>query len=303
MQIIYNGTDITSRVQIAEAKYRDVSGGRSDSLDMVFNNGLAWHVWNPQKNDEIELLEDGLRTGKMYIQAVMPEDDTFRIIATAARAGAGRKKTQSYEGFTLGQLMANCAAENGMGYRVYGKSENTVFDYLIQTDESNPKFLNRVAKWEGAVLKTYNGRYTMIDITAAQEREPAETMQLSTEQKFAYRKNTQKMQTIRVITPYGEATAQDNAVTDGEEITVSDLPAKDAGTAARWARGILLSMNRTAEDLTIETDFHPNWTAMQRVDVIGQTEASGEWVVDEVTHDLIARKSSATFYRVIRTVE
>lgn len=303
MQIIYNGIDITSRVQAAECKYQDVSCGRCDSLHMVFNNGLAWNVWRPEKNDVIEVYEGQIYTGKMFIQAVEPYNNNYKIIATAARMPAWRKKTKSYENITLKELAAICAADDGMGYKIFGLSENTVYPYLIQANESNPKFLSKIAEMEGAVLKTYNGRYTLIGIAAAQERAAAEIMQLDTDKEFCHRKKVSRNRTVRVISPYCESTAEDKTVTDGEEITVSNLPVRNAGEAARMAKGILLSRNRKAEELTITTELHPGWTAMQKIRVIGGLEANGDWICDEVTHDLIAEKSTATFLRVIEDVE
>lgn len=303
MTIYYEGADITSRVQIAEAIYKDVSGGRSDSLDMVFENGLAWNVWQPQKNDRVQIVDGSLDTGTLFVQAVMPMGNQYRIIATAAKAGAGQKKTKSYEDITLSEILGFCAAENGMEYRIYGIEKETAYKFLIQEDEGNAKFLSRIAQWEGATIKTYNGRYTMIGIEAAQALDSCETIALSTSfTGFTYRKKYAKARSMKVICPWAQAEATDNDAAGGEEITISHLPAWDAGSAARWARGLLLCHNRKAEELSIETDLHPNWSAMRKITVTGQTEASGDWLVDEVTHDLIERKSKATFFRVIGTV-
>ena len=41
---------------------------------------------------------------------------------------------------------------------------------------------------------------------------------------------------------------------------------------------------------------------MTRVDVSGPTDASGEWIIDEVEHDMIGRKSTATLFRCIDTI-
>lgn len=105
MQLKYNGKDITSNVQIAAAKCRDVSAGRSDSLEIVTENAAAWYAWQPQTDDRLEIIQDGYSTGEMYVAAVAPEGKRFRILATAAKSEARRKKSGSYAGITLERLM------------------------------------------------------------------------------------------------------------------------------------------------------------------------------------------------------
>lgn len=48
----------------------------------------------------------------------------------------------------------------------------------------------------------------------------------------------------------------------------------------------------------IESTLHLDWTAMIRVDVAGRTDAAGQWIIDECTHDLMADRSTAKLLRV-----
>lgn len=65
---------------------------------------------------------------------------------------------------------------------------------------------------------------------------------------------------------------------------------------------MLLSQNRKAERLSIESDFHSAWTAMVRIDIAGETDANGNWVIDEAVHDFVNRKSRVTMLRCVETV-
>ena len=41
---------------------------------------------------------------------------------------------------------------------------------------------------------------------------------------------------------------------------------------------------------------------MVRVNITGNTDASGEWIVDEVEHNFVEQTSAVTLYRIIETV-
>ena len=72
-----------------------------------------------------------------------------------------------------------------------------------------------------------------------------------------------------------------------------------ARQAMRFARGLLMMHNREAERLNISTTFDAGMTSMIRVDVEGNTDANGQWLVDEVEHDLHNGQSTAKLLRVL----
>ncbi|MBO4299743.1 MAG: hypothetical protein J5998_13215, partial [Clostridia bacterium] len=73
--------------------------------------------------------------------------------------------------------------------------------------------------------------------------------------------------------------------------------------AGRWARGLLMSRNREAERLTVETELNAALSAMTRVDVAGGTDMDGKWIIDEAEHDLIGGSTRATMKRVVDTIQ
>lgn len=304
MELFYEGVNITQDVRISSAKGRDVSGGRSDSLDLVLENAKAWHRWKPQADDRIELICNGYSTGVMYINAIAPEEDQYRILATSAKTTAQRKANAVFENKTLDDVMRLSAAMCGMENKIFGIDERIIYPYLQRNCEGSAAFLNRIAQWEGAALKTYSGRFTMIGILAAQKLRASETITISAKQPgVTYRRCDQaKLKTLTVKTPFACVTATDKGALSGNDQTVCFLPARDPATAGRWARGILLSLNRKTEQLTIDSDFHSRWSAMVRIDVAGETDAIGNWVIDEVEHDFVNRTSKATLFRCIETV-
>lgn len=303
MEVFYQNTDITDRVIVSSAKCRDVSDGRCDSLDIVLHQAEAWHRWNPETDDTIEVTHGRYSTGEMYVSSVIPEDGKYRILATAQKSGARRKAQKSFEGKTLEDIMSYCAAECGMAYRLYGIDGKIRYPYLLRKDEGCAAFLSRIAKLEGAVLKTYSGRLTMIGIAAAQKIQPNETMQLTAGQiGAAFQRKETKYKTMTIKTPYMTVSATDSSAIKGSGCAVCNLPAADQASAGRWARGLLLAHNRKAETVTLHTTFRSTWSAMVRIDITGDTEATGAWIIDEVEHDFIENRSRAILLRCIESV-
>lgn len=301
MRLYYEDVDITDQVQIASAVVRDVSCGRADSLELVVNNAAAWYAWQPAGNDRIRVTQDGYDSGDMYLNAIAPEEDSYRIIASGARNEAKWLSNKSFEGMTLQEIMNYNAAECRMGVTIFGIDEKTKYDYLIRQNEGCAAFLNRLAEMEGAVLKTYSGKFTMIGIHEAQKLPAMETVFLTDEQPGFYyeRKENTKYRSVTIKTPFTNVTATDRSAPEGKNKTICSLPATDNVTAGRWASGLLLSMNRKAECAYLQTEFRPNWTAMRRIDIAGNTTANGQWIIDETEHDLINMTSTAVLYRCV----
>ncbi len=303
MELFYEGVNITKEVQITSAKGRDVSGGRADSLDLTLGAAHCWHRWNPQPDDRVELTCNGYSTGELYVNTIAPENGEYRILATALRAGAGRKANGSFEGKTLEETVKICAAACGMDYRIFGLDGKVRYPYLLRKDEGCAAFLSKIAGWEGAVLKTYSGRFTMIGILAAQALPAFETISISAKQEcVSYQRRESKLKSLTVKTPFASVMARDDTVTKGNDRVICAIPARDQVTAGRWARGMLLNENRKAERLTIESTFRSVWSAMVRIDVAGETEANGSWIIDEVEHDFVNGISRATLLRCVENV-
>ena len=134
---------------------------------------------------------------------------------------------------------------------------------------------------------------------------PVQTITIDTKQPGVNytRMETGKYSSLTLKTPYVCATANDNGAAPGNPFTISSLPAREIVQAGRWARGTLLAHNRQAECLKVNSIFNPSMTALVRVDVEGTTDANGQWIVDEVEHDLINLTSETKMLRVITTIQ
>lgn len=301
MNLYYEGVDITGSVNIRRCVHRDVSHGRADSLEIEMDHAAAWYRWGAKTDDTIRILHNGYDTGDLYLNAVYPERDTFRILATSLPSAARRKAWGSFENKSLETIMRHLAAECGLEAKLYGIDAALTYPFLLRRNEGCAAFLDRLGKWEGAVIKTFNGAFRAISVEYAQGLEASRKLLITTDQKgvtYTKRENI-KYSGVTVSTPYAQATVFDASASGNNHPILTHLPARNPAQAMRFARGLLLMHNREAERLNISNTFDAGMTSMIRVDVEGNTDANGQWLVDEVEHDLYNGQSTAKLLRVL----
>lgn len=303
MNIYYQGTDITDMVQTKECIVRDTCGDRCDSIEIVFENAAGWYRWGPKKDDIIKVTSGAYDSGAMFVNTILPENGRFRIMATSLPVGARQKEFKSFGNKTIEEILRQCSAKTGMGYQVFGIEKTTNIPYIERDMEGCAAFLSRVLTLEGAKLKCINGMFTAIGILYAQNLDPVRTMTVSANQEgVTYTRGGMRQKAITVYSPYGKARAEDKSVLSGDENTVP-LPVLNDIQAGRWARGKLIDENRKCECVNASMSFDPYFTAMSRVDIQGGTDADGEWIIDDVQHDLVNSRTKATLRRCIVTVQ
>lgn len=305
MNILYENTDITNQVQVKEISVIDTCGGHCDSLEIAFENAAGWFRWGPKEDDRIIVAHDGYDSGIMYVNTVIPEDGRFRILATSLPCKARYKEYRSFNNKTIEEIMGICAAASGMEYQIFGINKSIVIPYIEQKNESCAAFLHKLLMLEGAELKCVNGKYTAIGIDYIQEKDATKTVTLSASSSGnRYMKIGQPVRELRIITPYAKGSAIDtSAGTDKETRTVSCVPAMSDSQAERWAKNKLLYVNREVECVTYNSVFDPGITAMVRIDIAGEGEVTGKWLVQTVTHDLMDKTTMVKLLRCIQTIQ
>ena len=188
---------------------------------------------------------------------------------------------------------------------VIGIDPQTVIPYIERNDEGCAAFLDRLLTLEGAALKCLDGKFMAIGYEYAQNRNPSQIVTLSANQEGTkHRRDGTSYKKLTIKTPYAGATAKDEAVAESHmQLVISGtLPAMNDIQAGRWARGKLFSLNRQCESLVMGNTFNAGLAAMTRIDVDGDTDATGEWIVDEVEHDMINLTTTATMRRCIWSI-
>ena len=305
MEVYYQGTDITDSVQVKSCIVRDNGGGRSDSLAIEFDNASSWHSWRAEEDNQIEITHNGYDSGIMYVNRITPENDVYTIIASSLPCKAREKGYRSFYKKSIEEIMRQCAMESNMDFSIYGIDEKIIIPYIERDNEGCAAFLDRLLVLEGATLKCVNGKYRAIGITYAQKREAIQTVTLeATQEGINYMQNGTVYKGVKIITPYGSGSAKDDNVPENHiwYTACGKIPAKSNIQASRWARGKLLDLNRKCEKLVMQTEFNPGLTALIRIDVDSSTKTAGQWLIQDVEHDLINLKTTATMHRCIWSI-
>ena len=294
--------DITGDAMVEEARALDGCGGRRDGLEICVSGAGAWKKWHPEADDTMRATLNGYDTGRMYVSACYPEGDRYTIYASGCPRMSRAKRNRSWHGETLGKIFDETAAYCGMGWALYGMEGEMVYPYMAQR-EGAEAFLDRLMRLEGGRVKTWDGKMLGIGTEWAMKRDPAASIQMEADTPGVYymRREDVRLGQVTVRTPWGEGSAADTLRGGlGEEVIC--LPARSAAEARRWARGILLERNMGAETLEMTTDFKKEYTAMARVDVTGDREAAGQWLIEEAEHDLVRETSRVRMHRCVWTV-
>lgn len=305
MELYWAGRNITQYVNITGCVHRDVSHGRSDSLELTLDHASTWYKWGPEEDDEIRVVHEQDDTGILYLNTVIPTGNQYRILATSLKRSAARKAWGSYRNTTLQRLFEQCAAECQMSGKLYGIDGKLEIPYVLRENEGCAAFLDRIGSREGIAVKALNGAFRGIDLLYAQGRKAEMTISISANQEGVIykRQDNTKFTALTVKTPWATATARDTAAKGNNAPVYTHLPAMNNAQAGRWARGLLLAHNRQAEEITLDIGLNTRLSAMTRVDITGDTDMTGEWITDEVEHDLFQKTTTAKLLRVIDTIQ
>ena len=199
-------------------------------------------------------------------------------------------------------MAESCALEGGVRAALYGVEGAIRYPFLLRRNEGPAAFLSRLGRCEGFAVKATGGRLCAIGFDWARGRDAVQRIALDVGQDGVTltRLAAERVRTLAVLSPWAQAAATDTGAPEGAARTLA-MPVRDAAQAARWARGLLLDINRGAEALTITSTLNPALYAMARVD-IEDAAAGGAWLVDDVEHDLIRRTTRARCLRAIDTI-
>lgn len=305
INIIYENADISQMVQVRSCIVRDTAGSKCDSISLELENAAGLERWGLNSDDRITVGRNGYDSGVMYVNTVQAEEGKYRIYATSLPCKARQKGYDSFNGKTIEEIMQYCAMYSGMEYALFGIDGGIVIPYIERRYEGYAAFLSRFLSLEGAVLKCVNGKYTAIGIEYAQDIPVRHTMAVNADQKgLQYSRNGMTYSGLTIRNAYVDVSATDTAVPDDHIwITKSTVPVTDPVTAGRWARNLLRKCNRDSEFVFLHCKYNPGLTAMVRVDINGVMESAGEWLVEDVEHDLKELTTTVMLRRCIRTIK
>jgi uncharacterized protein len=298
MQIIYNGTDITSSVHPTKALVTDRSGGKPDSISLQFSDTEGiWSKWKPAKGDTLQVKDSGLDSGLMFIDEISQVAGKFGLAALSIPQESKTARSQGWEAVRFMEFATQIGSRYGFAVKTYGVT-NHLYERVDQIEEPDFSFLATRCSFEGYALKI-NDRSIVIYDEAAQEK-TAPDPHLAVIQQSGINGNFEFVN--KSVDIYGKCIVRGQTM--GEYIEgefaaadiagptlVKRLYVSNKAEANRWAKGSLRGSNKYMITGALSIDLNTNYAAGTTVQVSETGMFDGVYFIDSLVHDLINNRT------------
>lgn len=295
MKIIYEDTDIYPEISVHRC-YHDMYGaGQSDELLLKLNDTRQlWDTWQPQKGDIIAIEDGEAKTGKMFIESVVPESGFITLRAYSTPPSTKEKRSKSWEKVKFLQLAQEIADRHGLTLETYGINDQ-LYDYVEQNNLPDFAFLQSRSILEGAAFLVYDGKLVVYDEAYMEGQAAADTITITPASNFEYRDEGAKA--------YGKAEAVNGSLSGSytapggtDKVLRKILPFRmsDQSEADRFAKGLLRDANKNATVATLWTssllrEFAAGSVVKLKTD--GVASWDGPAFISRIRHDYVKTRS------------
>ncbi len=300
MQLFYEGAEIQKDVELISLVVQDSCGDQQDAIDLVFADSHGqWSGWNPRKGDRLEVVQDGYRSGVLWVDRIRQEQGLFSLGAISLPPAARTAHTCVWENITLQALAAEKAAAYGLGLQCFGVQP---FPYarVDQIAKKDFAFLQARARLEGCTMKIDGGQVILYQ-DAFLENQPVvkrlTPAQFLEEPVFFDRAdNTYTSCIVR----WGQVSGSfADPACIGAQLTVEDVPVHSQREAQRFAQGLLRSYNKREASGEVITALDVSITGGNVIEIGGMGHSDGRWFVELAQHNLAEQQSNFRLHRCL----
>lgn len=186
IEIKYKGVDITDDVSINRCYHDMYAEGRTDTLNIIFNDDEhVWDKWGVKTNDEISVEYGAIRTGTMFVHHAKPKNGLFEIIATSAPASFSDRKSKAWQKIKLKAIGKEIAINHGLKFEAHGV-DDVLYDYILQNNESDFAFLNKRCILEGCAFLVYDKKLVMYSQKYIESQTASEPLYVGIDSNYDY---------------------------------------------------------------------------------------------------------------------
>ena len=254
MKILYEGVDIYPDISVHRCYHDMYAEKQSDELLLKLNDTRElWDSWNPKKGDTIAIEDGAAKTGKMFVESVVPESGIITLRAYSIPQSAKDKRSKSWEKVKFLQLAQEIAGRHSLTLETYGITDQT-YDYVEQNNLADFRIFQNRCTLEGAAFLVYDGKLVVYDEAYMESQQPVDTITITPANDFEYRDEG--------TNAYGSAEAVNGGLTGtfaapngGDKVLRRILPFRmtDQSEADRFAKGLLRDANKNATVGTLWT--------------------------------------------------
>lgn len=243
LTLIYEGVDITSKVNIRQCVHDMYGEKHADTLLLKFSNSAGlWDKWNPKPGDNVEITDGNIRSGTMFVKKIEPMSGYFTIRASSIPVSASVQYSQAWEEITKLQLANDISKKHGLKLKTFGITDRK-FPYLKQSSMNDLEFFENICVLEGDAFLIYDKCMIFYNEKYLETQNISNTIVISGANKFHYEeqmsysgctiRNESKEFTYRSTEEYeylAEKTIQMHISSDGD--------------AERYAKNMLRYLNK-----------------------------------------------------------
>lgn len=285
--VIYKDVDITNDISINRCYHDMYAEGQSDTLHITLNDAKNyWDTWQPQEGDEIEVVYGSITTGKMFVDSASPENGLYNIVATSVPSTSTSKQGKSWQQVKLTQIGKEISENHGLKFETYGV-EDQLYNYILQTNENDFSFLNRLCTLEGCAFLVFNGSLVLYGQSYMEQIEPLSTIKLSNDSDYSYKKNESRKYSSCLLEKgnyKGEFKIESkNINVYVPSVRSTDITISNDAEASRYAKNLLRSKNKDILKGYLYSRIMPELAAASVVSLENQRAPSWDGVIF-ITH-------------------
>lgn len=295
MKIIYEGVDIYPEVSVNRCFHDMYAEKQSDELLIKFNDTRQlWDIWDPKKGDTIAIEDGAAKTGKMFVESVVPESGLITLRAYSMPQSAKDKHSKAWEKVKFLQLAQEIAGRHGLALETYGITDQT-YDYVEQNNLPDFAFLQQRCTLEGAAFLVYDGKLVVYDEATMEAESPIDTLTITPASVYEYRDAEADAYGIAEAVN-GGMVGSFTAPSDSDKLLRRILPLRmtNQSEANRFAKGLLRDANKGATVATLWTNSLLRNYAPGSV-VTLETEGVKSWdgpaFISRLRHDYVKTRS------------
>lgn len=299
MKVIYKGKDIYPDISVAECYLDSYAEKHCDEILLRLNDTeKLWDIWSPQKGDEIEIENGNVKSGKMFIESIVPESGLITLRAYSIPQSIKDKTDKSWEKVQFTQLASEIADKHGLALELYDV-EDQRYDYVEQPKIPDLLFLQGRCELEGCAFLVYDKKLVIYSEAAMEGKAATDTLEITSADRFEYRNQDADAYSEAEIVN-GSIKGNFKAPKGGNKLLRKILKVKISGKpeADRFAKNLLRAANKNATVATFWSGgLLQNYAAGSIVNI--STDSAQSWngsaFIVHIRHDLVKGKSKVNF--------
>ena len=309
--ICYEGKDISQDIApyLLTFTYTDNSGGTADDISLTLQDkaGTWLRDWMPSKGDTVtasivqerpegtRLLPCGSFTVDQIDYSESPAVFSIKGVSSSVKRKASQqKRSRSWDGVTLRQIIEDIASDNQLGVFLDGSADNRI-ERVDQSEQSDLSFLEELCGDYGLSVKIQEDRLVIYDLAKYEEKSSTAVIARGDANILSVRLSSKSAQVykkahVRYHDPLKNETydyEDEDDVIEGSERELEICERVESQTdAERVASQRLASANRkeVTGSLTLLGDV--NLTAGQTITLSGYGMFSGKHFITKATHSV-----------------